>query len=588
VHFLTREYSESTYSVFSMGASATSLHHPTGNLRPASRSNLRETENYLLAPLRRDMHSNDDARVHKVTSFSSMGPTSGSHRHVIQHSTSTETRTPGFRPTPSSAPPPSNPRDHRLLETIYVEMHASRFVNLEPLSLLENYLGIYFKGSFISLIFTFPPVYPCSTPFDAASLESIAAARVDDIDPDRIHDAAYDHHRDSILTASSYSMEDGLPYQPPRGTPRVYNGSPLASSKPSVERTEPQTDFIPLFTSPSFDLQSASTINLPESSTFAAAPTSKNYIVSAKQLMSGASEYVVVDRSRLSAVSPRNLLPNTARAGAGVRSSNRTGERADSETLVRLKSVQQLNMLPNKRIEIDLRSLNLHLRARVAEVLACAESMWDWVRDFQRSENERERGRIQGRTGGSSGGMKRRGESVRRTASGKKFLEDDLMLGTTLGVPVSSMDGIGERIGEDARGELLQMTRERFDEIMTWFQFDMDDSVALGAAIKRQFGWPSFIPQRTDERTAFELACSRWESYEVETLQTRSDRDRVNYAGAMGDGRAEERVDKGQEGHKVKHGNREDKRSPVIPPISRTHPSNRLCRTLRVFVAWKA
>ena len=42
--------------------------------------------------------------------------------------------------------PPTDPRDHSLLETIYNEMHASRFVNLEPLSLLTNLLPIHFKG----------------------------------------------------------------------------------------------------------------------------------------------------------------------------------------------------------------------------------------------------------------------------------------------------------------------------------------------------------------------------------------------------------------------------------------------------------
>lgn len=41
---------------------------------------------------------------------------------------------------------PPNPRQHGLLEVIYSEMHAARFVNLAPLSLLENYLQTYFKS----------------------------------------------------------------------------------------------------------------------------------------------------------------------------------------------------------------------------------------------------------------------------------------------------------------------------------------------------------------------------------------------------------------------------------------------------------
>ena len=48
----------------------------------------------------------------------------------------------GLRPAPGA---PLNPRDHSLLEYIYTEMHASRFINLSPLSLLANSLPLYFK-----------------------------------------------------------------------------------------------------------------------------------------------------------------------------------------------------------------------------------------------------------------------------------------------------------------------------------------------------------------------------------------------------------------------------------------------------------
>lgn len=58
-------------------------------------------------------------------------------------------------PTPKVAPfllrtvpkPPSNPRDHSLLEAIYEHMLGSRFINVSPLALLANSLGLYFKGA---------------------------------------------------------------------------------------------------------------------------------------------------------------------------------------------------------------------------------------------------------------------------------------------------------------------------------------------------------------------------------------------------------------------------------------------------------
>jgi hypothetical protein len=45
---------------------------------------------------------------------------------------------------------------------------------------------------------------------------------------------------------------------------------------------------------------------------------------------------------------------------------------------------RRLNRLPNKRLDLDVRSLNLHLFLRVREVLACAETMWEWVMDYQK------------------------------------------------------------------------------------------------------------------------------------------------------------------------------------------------------------
>lgn len=41
---------------------------------------------------------------------------------------------------------PPDPRDHSILETIYNEMHAERFINLSPLSLLADAVGSWFKS----------------------------------------------------------------------------------------------------------------------------------------------------------------------------------------------------------------------------------------------------------------------------------------------------------------------------------------------------------------------------------------------------------------------------------------------------------
>ena len=50
----------------------------------------------------------------------------------------------------------------------------------------------------------------------------------------------------------------------------------------------------------------------------------------------------------------------------------------------------RLNTLSNKKTE-SARSLSLHLRVRVVEILGCSEVMWDWVREYQTRELEKER-----------------------------------------------------------------------------------------------------------------------------------------------------------------------------------------------------
>jgi len=52
------------------------------------------------------------------------------------------------------------------------------------------------------------------------------------------------------------------------------------------------------------------------------------------------------------------------------------------------------NRLPNTTLQVDLRTLNLHLALRTSEVLACAEAMWEWVLEFQQQRlTRREIGR---------------------------------------------------------------------------------------------------------------------------------------------------------------------------------------------------
>lgn len=83
----------------------------------------------------------------------------------VKHAALEDTVRP-IRPTPSTpnvsstpmifrsvAKPPVNPHDHSLLRTIHDEMHAARFINIEPLSLLANLLPLHFRGGSLHYVY---------------------------------------------------------------------------------------------------------------------------------------------------------------------------------------------------------------------------------------------------------------------------------------------------------------------------------------------------------------------------------------------------------------------------------------------------
>lgn len=90
---------------------------------------------------RRHRHHQHGQATSPTTSISS--PTASIP--VVDHNLSPSL----VRTTPKA---PVNPRDHSVLEMIYMEMHAARFINPAPLSLLASLLSTWFKGTWDSRI----------------------------------------------------------------------------------------------------------------------------------------------------------------------------------------------------------------------------------------------------------------------------------------------------------------------------------------------------------------------------------------------------------------------------------------------------
>lgn len=42
-----------------------------------------------------------------------------------------------------------------------------------------------------------------------------------------------------------------------------------------------------------------------------------------------------------------------------------------------------MSRMPNPVLNIDLRTLNMHLYLRTMDILACSEPMWEWVMQYQ-------------------------------------------------------------------------------------------------------------------------------------------------------------------------------------------------------------
>ncbi|KAK1232824.1 hypothetical protein PQX77_004050 [Marasmius sp. AFHP31] len=407
------------------------------------------------------------------------------HRPSISHPemTSTETlpipRHPSDDRTksgPSSKPispfllrqlprPPINPRDHSLLKMIHNEMHAARFINLSPLSILPNMLSLHFKDvrTHPPLQFTFPP-----------RSNSMGV----DLRPD---DSAHDPHYvpkpmspDHIFETQNSARPAPITIVIPQS--RVRRHSSAASNQ------------IPSFLSSPEDPDRLSGDEGDEAN-----------FLSVQSLIQGTSPYVTLDSSRPSAFSPSSRAsflkspksafglslsdteedsPNLP-GSPGSRSSVGSPSRPTPFSIAASASMLR-NSLPNRRLNVDLRSLNLHLWARVAEILACSETMWEWVLEYQKNARNR----------------------IPRTQRARSKSVD---------VPHSRLVAPAQETATDRlQASLMELTREDYDDLLLRFYMDMQDHMDIDAAMEKRFGWSISRASPTPERKSFDDACKRY------------------------------------------------------------------------------
>ncbi|KAI0298803.1 hypothetical protein B0F90DRAFT_1818490 [Multifurca ochricompacta] len=233
---------------------------------------------------------------------------------------------------------PLNPRDHSLLEYIYTEMHAARFINLSPLSLLANSLPVYFKNvrSHAPIMFMFPP-----QDLSQVKLQLLRSTRETGDSEDALGSTTKPHHRDSVksgpatLIGSRQILHHTQQYV-------VLDESAVA---PGTVKARQKV--------------STSSLHLPGATGNVGTPTQNNF-PSTSSL--GPYEPSFWSEEHLTSTTPTAY-------------SHTAAEDFDSPSW--------LNTLPNQRLKFDLQSLNLHLSTRVTEILACSEAMWEWVCEYQ-------------------------------------------------------------------------------------------------------------------------------------------------------------------------------------------------------------
>lgn len=311
---------------------------------------------------RRFSTDSESTPSHRRTSFSPSSPaTSLSTSPALSPAKPTFPLSAVVHPEP---PAPPNPHDHAALEAIYAEMHAQRFVNLAPLSLIANSLAAWFRGvrTHPPLVFTFPP--PPTHP----------------------------RRRSPEPRAAAFDDESGM---------SDADTSPVGHANIKKHTTETSED----------------TVRQEGTE----ADTGSSRFIGNIGLLLGTSSYVYLDDAQFAAFSPSTKAsfpasgtPGSPPAGlpwmmlddapdpdAVVKALEGlpagpvpSSDEAPSHMQLLAASLANFKTrLPNPELRMDLRTLNLHLALRTSEILACAEAMWEWVVAFQRERGRPKLGR---------------------------------------------------------------------------------------------------------------------------------------------------------------------------------------------------
>ncbi|KAK0483713.1 hypothetical protein IW261DRAFT_975986 [Armillaria novae-zelandiae] len=387
---------------------------------------------------------------------------------------------------------PANPRDHLLLQTIYNGMQASRFINLSPLSLLPNLLGMYFRDvrTHPPIIFAFPPLVPKQAKHEE-------------------HDSHSEHGHDSDPDEEARNAINPFPARPPPPPKDQRRGRSVSAISPL-----------------------GATHNA----------LGEDRWISVQNLLHKTSKYVSLDDSKTAGLTPRSAK------------SIPTNKVLSSDTSSIPPKKPPPNRLPNTKLHIDLRTLNLHLALRTAEILGCSEAMWEWVLECQREARRKRRD--------SDVASKKRSRSV----DAIRHLREATV----------------EQDPNDPNAMIEDMTREEFEALLLRFDMDMQDHMDLGTQNERRFHWTCIPGVITAERKNFDSAWERRRQWE--------DEQRLSNVRVTKDSERDSQlfVSRGQEDINRMRSGSQGSESMTSSCSQSAVNVRRISRSMGVFVAWKS
>lgn len=247
-------------------------------------------------------------------------------------------------------------RDHSHLEQAYNDMHADRFINLRPISVLTNVLPLYFRDvrSHPPLLITFPP--PEEEMWsDASSLSSTSGES----------DASVALHNRKTLVATPKRQKATIPKSPHLSRPSTANSSAIYSIDSSAVESShggsPPQGRSPLQQQPPtlpLDGQVETVTNGSSPSEYMHQPPQGGWHtlhIDIRALVHPKQPFIMIDRCRMPA--------RVVSAGA------------DSQNL----ADQTMTRLPNTTFEFDFQYLTMSLAHSVTEVLECKEEIWEYM-----------------------------------------------------------------------------------------------------------------------------------------------------------------------------------------------------------------